>query len=93
MLVITADESDSSATACCSERPGPNVTKPGITGPGGGRIGALVLSPYVAPGTHTDTAYNHYSLLATIEDLFGLSRLGYARTTPATFGADVFTAS
>ena len=68
MLVITADEAGSSSTACCGEVSGPNVTQAGIKGPGGGRIGALVLSPFVAPGTHTRTPYNHYSLLATIEE-------------------------
>ena len=30
------------------------------------------------PGSSNNTGYNHYSLLATIEALFGLSRLGYA---------------
>ena len=68
----------------------PTRRRPGIEGPGGGRIGALVLSPYVAAGTRSDRGYNHYSLLATIEDLFGLPRLGYARTVPAAFGNDIF---
>jgi len=95
MLVITADESEGvheDSSACCGEGPGPNARRPGIEGPGGGRIGALVLSRYVAPGTVSDRGYNHYSLLASIEDLFGLPRLGYARTVPRIFGADVFTA-
>ncbi len=94
ILVITADESEGmheDSRACCGEGGGPNAREPGIEGPGGGRIGALVLSRYVAPGTTSDRGYNHYSLLASIEDLFGLSRLGYARTVPRTFGADVFT--
>ena len=34
--------------------------------------------------------YNHYSTLATIEDIFGLPKLGQARTVTATFGKDVF---
>ena len=95
MLVITADESEGvqeDSSACCGEGAGPNAARPGIEGPGGGRIGALVLSRYVAPGTLSDRGYNHYSLLASIEDLFGLPRLGYARTVPRIFGADVFTA-
>jgi len=93
MLVITADESDGvdeDSSACCGEGAGPNVRRPGIEGGGGGRIGALVLSPYVAPGTTSTRDYNHYSLLATLEDLFGLPRLGYAQTVPRTFGTDVF---
>jgi hypothetical protein len=93
MLVITADESDGvdeDSSACCGEGPGPNARRPGIKGPGGGRIGALVISPYAVPGTTSDRAYNHYSLLASIEDILGLDRIGYARTVPRTFGGDVF---
>lgn len=64
---------------------------PGITGPGGGRVGAVVVSPFVTPRTWNDTPYNHYSLLRTIEDLFGLDRLGYAAAdTIDAFGTDVF---
>jgi hypothetical protein len=42
-------------------------------------VGLLVISRYVKPGT-SDLVdyYNHYSLLATIENLFALKRLGYA---------------
>ncbi len=35
--------------------------------------------------------YNHYSTLATVEDIFGLTRLGQAQTVSAIFGKDVFT--
>ena len=93
MLVITADESESvtaDSRGCCGEGAGPNARRPGIDGPGGGRVGALVISPYVAPGTSSDRAYNHYSLLGSIEDLFGLPRLGYARTVSDVFGGDVY---
>ena len=93
MLVITADESEGSkedSRACCGEGVGPNAARPGIEGPGGGRIGALVISPFVLPGTSSRTPYNHYSLLGSIEDLFGLQRLGYAKTVPVTFGKDVY---
>jgi hypothetical protein len=92
MLVITADESEQGSAACCGEVSGPNVDQGGIDGPGGGRVGALVISPFTTPGsTASATSYNHYSLLATIEDLFALDRLGYARTADA-FGPDVFNA-
>ncbi len=40
--------------ACCNEIPGPNSPMPGIMGPGGGRTGTLVLSPFVKPGTVDD---------------------------------------
>jgi phosphatidylinositol-3-phosphatase len=97
MLVITADESEGvreDSRGCCGEGAGPNSGRPGIDGPGGGRIGALVIAPrFVAPGSATSTPYNHYSLLGSIEDLFGLDRLGYARTVTSVFGTDVYNAS
>src|SRR5262249_22066437 len=76
LLVITSDEAEvgdpASAAACCGEVPGPNSPLPGIEGPGGGRVGAVVLSRFVEPGTTNHTPYNHYALLRTIEDVFGL---------------------
>ncbi|MGZ4635289.1 alkaline phosphatase family protein [Oryzihumus sp.] len=94
MLVITFDESDgpqSDATACCGEGPGPNAALPGITGMGGGKVGALVLSPFVKAGTVSSTSYNHYSLLASTEDVFGLPYLGYAGASGLNrFGLDVY---
>ncbi|MGO4120763.1 alkaline phosphatase family protein [Arthrobacter sp. YAF16] len=96
VLVITFDESDgpqSDASACCGEGPGPNAPLPGITGMGGGRVGALVLSPFTKGGTWSTTPYNHYSLLASIEDTFGLPYLGYAGTPGLNrFGLDVYNA-
>ncbi len=41
-------------------------------------MGALLLSPFVKGGTTSQEPYNHFSLLRTIEDLFGLKHLGYA---------------
>ncbi|MEY9951858.1 alkaline phosphatase family protein [Leifsonia sp. EB34] len=94
VLVITFDESDgpqSDASSCCNEGPGPNSPLPGISGLGGGRVGALVLSPFVKGGTWSTTPYNHYSLLASIEDTFGLPYLGYAATPGLNrFGLDVY---
>ena len=97
MLVVTFDEADYNsagsydATSCCDEMPGPNSPTPGITGPGGGRVGAVVLSPFNKPGTVNSNGYNHYALLKTVETLFGLPYLGYAQPTGlAPFGADVF---
>ena len=96
MLIVTFDEADvdgpgADASACCNEQPGPASAQPGLTGPGGGRTGTVVLSPYVRGGTVSAVPYNHYSTLATIEDLFGLAKLGQAATTSATYGSDVFT--
>jgi hypothetical protein len=46
---------------------------------GGGRVGLLLISKYVKPASVNVTGeYNHFSLLASIEDLFGLKHLGYA---------------
>jgi phosphatidylinositol-3-phosphatase len=99
MLIITFDESDgagaSGSTACCNEKPLPGAKyPPGFNGPGGGRIGAVVLSPFVKPGTVSDTPYNHYALLRTAERLFGLPGLGYAAEPDLRiFGSDLFTAA
>jgi hypothetical protein len=93
LLVITFDESIGlDATACCNEQPGPNTKSPGWNGPGGGRIGAVLLSPFIAPGTVSDVPYNHYSLLRSVEDIFALPHLGYAAVTGLRpFGSDVYT--
>jgi phospholipase C len=99
MLVITFDESDGSgaegSSACCGERPLPGALfRPGFNGPGGGRVGAVVLSPFVTPGTVSAVPYNHYSLLRTVEEIFGLPPLGYAAAVQLRpFGADVFSAA
>jgi hypothetical protein len=43
---------------------------------GGGRVAALALGPLVSPGSHYDGAINHYGLLRTLEDAWGLPPLG-----------------
>lgn len=79
LLVITFDEANTGdASACCGEVSGPNTRAAGGGGPGGGRIGALLLSPFATPGSVSDEPFNHYSLLRSVEDAFGLSKLGYA---------------
>lgn len=46
---------------------------------GGGRVGLLLISRYVKPGSvNTVSAFNHFNLLRSIEDLFGLQPTGYA---------------
>jgi hypothetical protein len=61
-------------------------------GPGGGRVGAVLISPFIKPGTVSTVDYNHYSTLRSIENLFGLSHLGDARMPQVkSFGADVYT--
>jgi hypothetical protein len=93
LLEIVFDEGpNTDATACCEEEPGPGSPLPGITGPGGGRVGALLLSPFIRGGTVSATPYNHYSSLASWETLLGLPRLADAARVPSVFGADVFNA-
>jgi hypothetical protein len=100
LIVVTFDESDAGddQSSCCGEQAGPNAADPGdpsdanAGATGGGKIGAVLLSPFIKPGTVTQTAYNHYSLLRTVEDIFGLAHLGFAAQAGlASFGSDVFT--
>jgi hypothetical protein len=92
LLLVTFDEAATSdASSCCGEMPGPGSPEPGQNGPGGGDTGAVLLSPCITPGTVSQTPYNHYTMLGSIENLFGLSHLGYAALPGATyFGADIF---
>lgn len=92
LIIITFDEAASAdASACCDEQPGPNVKMPGAHGPGGGRVGAVLLSPYIKPGTVTYVPYNHYSMLRSMQNMFGLKHLGYAgQRGLVPFGADIF---
>jgi hypothetical protein len=95
VLLITFDEAGSDGSACCGEQPGPNTPAPGgqSGGPGGGRTGAVLLSPFIRAGTTSTYDYNHYSALRSIEDAFGLAHLGYAGAAGLRpFGSDVFTA-
>jgi phosphatidylinositol-3-phosphatase len=92
LLIITFDEAATSDTSsCCGEIPGPGSPKPGISGPGGGDVGAVLLSPCIAPGTVSQQPYNHYTMLRSVEDMFGLPHLGYAGLPgEQSFGSDIF---
>lgn len=83
-------------SGCCINPDFPNLPDDGgeapPTGPvretnGGGRVGLLLLSPFVEPGTTSETYFNHFSLLITIEELFELERIGYG-AEPALTGFD-----
>jgi hypothetical protein len=80
---------------CCSEQPGPNLgpfpqTSTITLSPtvsytltyadyGGDRTGAVLLSPFIKPGTVSYTPFNHFSLLKTLEEIYGTNgHLGYA---------------
>jgi len=93
LLIITFDESDGAtadSTGCCGEHVGLNTVLPGLTGTGGGKVGAVLLSPFITPGTVSTESYNHYSLLRSIEDAFGLSYIGFAGARGVlSFGSDI----
>jgi phosphatidylinositol-3-phosphatase len=100
VLIVTFDEAEASggsadASDCCDEPQFPNTPNNGgrVMGRGGGRVGAVVLSPFVRAGSVNPTAYNHFSFLRSVEDLFGLGHLGFAaRSGLRPFGSDVFNA-
>jgi hypothetical protein len=73
----------------------PAVSTPSIKLPptGGGQVGALLISPFVKPATFDQEPFNDFSLLRTIENLFGLPPLGYAATRGlSSLEASVFSA-
>jgi phosphatidylinositol-3-phosphatase len=87
LLAITVDNAPSSgeyadSSSCCSQPRFPNLPAPtgtaALSPQAGGQVGMLLLSPFVKGGGLVQDTYNHFSLLATIEQTFGLSRLGYA---------------
>jgi phosphatidylinositol-3-phosphatase len=101
LIAITFDQAPQAGPAldsssCCATPAYPNLPPAPAstaTGPvkesgGGGRVGMLLLSKYVAPGTVNEAGYyNHFSLLLSFEELFGQPPLGYA-AEPALAGFD-----
>jgi phosphatidylinositol-3-phosphatase len=69
LLVVTFDEGTTDA-GCCGNA-------------SGGRIATILLGPDVRAGTRLRRTYSPYSLLATIEDRFGVPHLRDARSAPA----------
>jgi phosphatidylinositol-3-phosphatase len=100
LLAITVDQAPSSgqfadSSSCCGQPPFPNLpaSSSGLGPEGGGQVGALLLSPYIAKAGVSQEPYNHFSLLRTIEDLLGLSHLGYAALPKvSSFEPSIFTA-
>jgi hypothetical protein len=92
LLIVTFDEAAITDTSgCCNPPTSLGTIWPGLLplGQGGGRVGAVLISRWIRPGTVNPTPYNHYSQLGSIEQLFGLSPLGGASSAP-TFGPDVY---
>lgn len=101
LIVVTSAQAPqegegADSSSCCISPEYPNLppaeSKEEAAGPvketgGGGRVGAVLISPFVEPGTASETYFNHFSLLATIEEVFSLEKLGYA-AEPAITGFD-----
>jgi hypothetical protein len=101
LIAVTFDEAEAGpgeeadSSACCNQPQFPNTPNNGgpTAGPGGGRIGAVLLSPFIKPGSTNQTAYNHFSFLRSVEDIFGVAHLGYAAQAGLKpFDSDVFNA-
>lgn len=73
-IVITFDEgAGGSREGCCA------VTPSAQSNFGGGHVPTVVITNHGPRGAADPTPYNHYSLLRTIEDVFGIGeRLGHA---------------
>ncbi len=97
LIVITTDDAPSSgefadSSSCCGQPTFPNLP-PNASGlpRGGGTVGALLISPYLKGGVIDQERFNDFSLLRTIEDLFGVEHLGYAGlATMKDFEASMF---
>lgn len=70
LIFITWDEGDRSNQGCCDS--------PAI---GGGHIPMIVVSGTTGPQLRSSVPYNEYSILATIESVWGLEQLGYTKDT------------
>jgi hypothetical protein len=101
LLAITVDDAPATgeyadSSSCCGQPKFPNLPAPtGVamfSGSGGGQVGLLLLSPFIKKGGGlVQETYNHFSLLATIERLFGLKKLGYAASAEVKpFSASLF---
>ena len=88
LLVINFDEASTPTTGISPTLS--DISCPACAGLGlGGRTGALLISPRLPQGSTVSTTYDHYSLLRTIEDSFGISEhLNLA--TAATAMTDAF---
>ena len=57
---------------------------------GGGQVACILVSPFAKPGYVSHAQYTHYSLLSTVEAIFGLGTLGRNDSTAAPM-SDLFT--
>ncbi|HEX3324462.1 MAG TPA: alkaline phosphatase family protein [Solirubrobacterales bacterium] len=89
LIAITSAQAPQNAaapdtSACCATPEYPNLPPPATPPPatngpvketgGGGQVGMLLLSPFVEPGSVSETGYyNHYSFLLSVEELLGVT--------------------
>ncbi|HEY2631255.1 MAG TPA: alkaline phosphatase family protein [Solirubrobacteraceae bacterium] len=88
LIAITIDQAPTTgeyadSSSCCGQPKFENLPPASgaaaLAPPGGGQVGMLLLSPFIKKGgALVQDTYNHFSFLATVEQLFGLSKLGYA---------------
>jgi phosphatidylinositol-3-phosphatase len=101
LLAITVDNAPATgeyadSSSCCGQPKFPNLPAPTgvakLSGSGGGQVGLLLLSPFVKKGGGlVQETYNHFSLLATVEQIFGLTKLSYAGLSEVkSFSASLF---
>jgi phospholipase C len=57
---------------------------------GGGQVACILVSPFAKPGYVSHAEYSHYSLLSTVETIFGLGNLGRNDSTSSPM-SDLFT--
>jgi phosphatidylinositol-3-phosphatase len=81
--ISTPADAGGTGTTGLSGSTGPTgSTAPTAPAPGPGhpvQVGALVLSPYTVGGRTVSTKYDPYSVLRSVEDLFGFTPLGHAK--------------
>jgi len=65
-IVITWDEDSGNRVGCCASDPASAANF------GGGHIATVVVTNHGPRGVADPTPYNHYSLLRTLEDAFGI---------------------
>jgi phospholipase C len=76
-IFLTWDEGEGGTTDDCAT----NTTDVGC------HVATIVISPSTKAGTQSASLYNHYSLLATAEELLGLPKLGQAASNASMVAA------
>jgi phosphatidylinositol-3-phosphatase len=88
----TSTALDGAATAEEEETPTKYTEESVLNAGGGGKVGLLIISPYVEAGRVEEFEYaNHFTLLKTLEKMLGTEPLGYAtEATMPTLSSNLF---